>query len=152
MILASASGAPINAPVAEIPNVEPQLIEEKKTKEEVAQSVNTEAYIRNYFSDIPLLAEVSRCESGFRQIDAKTGKTLRGIKNNKDVGAMQINEYYHGETAKKMGLDLHTLEDNLKFARYLYEKNGARDWLASSPCWSHSKALAQSLDSKAQFE
>jgi hypothetical protein len=49
---------------------------------------------------------------------------------------MQINLGYHGETAQKMGLDLNSIDDNVAFARYLYEKYGAKPWMSSSPCWS----------------
>jgi len=143
MILASVSGNLMDmSATGQLVMVKPQLVEERNTKEEIAKIVSTEERVRKYFSDIPILVEVSRCESSFRQVDS-TGQTLRGMKNNKDLGAMQINEYYHGATAKKMNIDLHTLEGNLGFARYLYEREGARPWLASSKCWSKSNELAQ---------
>lgn len=143
LVLAGMTGTPVDAQATVVPQTEPQIIE--RTKEENEKPVSTEAYVRNYFSDIPILAEVSRCESGFRQVDS-TGKILRGKKNNKDVGVMQINEFYHSATAKKMGLDLHKMEDNLAYARYLYSKNGTRDWLPSSPCWAKPQTLAMRAD------
>ncbi len=146
MILSSAiGGSPVVAQVSEIPKAEPQLIE--KTKEEIEQPLTTEAYVRNYFSDLPIMIEISRCESAFRQNDEK-GNILRGIKNNLDVGAFQINEHYHSKTAKKMGVNLHTVEGNAQYARYLYEKEGARPWLSSSKCWSRSNELAKENPSK----
>ncbi len=59
---------------------------------------------------------------------------------------MQINEYYHAKTAEKMGLDIYTLEGNMAYAKYLYEKNGLSDWDASRPCWG--KNMTQTLARK----
>ncbi len=98
----------------------------------------TEEHVREYFSDIPILIDVARCESTFRHT-GKNGEVLRGVVNNLDVGVMQINEHYHLKTAKKLGLDIHSLEGNMAYARYLYEKEGARPWLASSACWAKYK-------------
>jgi hypothetical protein len=101
----------------------------------VSRDVNVEIYVRHYFSDVPLLADIAYCESTFRQYD-KGGNILRGKVNRSDVGVMQVNEYYHGKTARVLGLDLHTIEGNLAYARYLYKREGARPWMSSSPCWS----------------
>jgi len=102
-------------------------------------TVSTEAYVRDYFKDIPLLAEISRCESGFRQYD-KDGKPIIGLVNKSDIGVMQINTYYHGERADKLGFDLTTIDGNLGYARYLYGKYGSDPWVSSSKCWKASKA------------
>ena len=101
-----------------------------------------ETYVRNYFADSPILAEVARCESTFRQFDSK-GNPIRGLENASDVGVMQINEYYHAERAKKLGLDLYTLEGNMEYAKLLYKTQGTAPWSASKPCWgSHSAEVA----------
>ena len=63
--------------------------------------------------------------------------TLRRV-NPLDVGVMQINEYYHADTASAMGLELTDFEDNLTYARYLYERDGTQPWSASSACWNNS--------------
>ncbi len=99
---------------------------------------NTEEYVREYFRDTPILAEIAKCESTFRQY-GKDGKALRGIVNDDDVGVMQINLYYHGEDAEKLGLNIYTLDGNLKFAKVLYGKYGDKPWVHSSPCWSKYK-------------
>lgn len=104
---------------------EPILKEKPKTVREEVEA---------YFADIPILVSIASCESHFRQFE-KDGTVKRGDINRYDLGVMQINELYHGEKAKEMGLDLHTLEGNLKFARYLYEKEGATPWSSSSKCW-----------------
>jgi hypothetical protein len=129
-------------PVSTSPdNIQVQQLEAGKKDE--SKEVTTEAYVKNYFSDIPILAEIARCESEFRQTD-KNGKVLRGIKDPRDVGVMQVNEYYHGKQAIELGYDIYTLQGNVAYARYLYEERGegARPWMASSACWSRSKELA----------
>lgn len=93
-----------------------------------------EQYIRENFADTPILAEIARCESEFRQFD-KNGQVVRGRVDNADVGVMQINERYHLATAKKLGINIHTIEGNMAYAKYLYEKSGSRPWDASKPCW-----------------
>lgn len=96
--------------------------------------VNTETVVKTYFADIPLLIDIARCESRFIQFD-KDGKVHRGRVNNKDVGVMQVNEYYHLKTSKKLEMDIYTLEGNMKYARYLYEREGSQPWISSAPCW-----------------
>lgn len=93
-----------------------------------------EESVRSYFSDVPQLAEVARCESTFRQFGGD-GQPLRGKVNSDDVGVMQINEHYHGENAKRLGYDITTLDGNMAFGRYLYEKYGTSPWSASAKCW-----------------
>lgn len=112
-------------------------------KKDESKELSTEAYVRNYFSDIPILAEVARCESEFRQTD-KNGNVLRGTKDPRDVGVMQINEHYHLKKSKELGYDIHTIEGNVAYARYLYDENGegAKPWMASSACWAKFKELA----------
>lgn len=96
---------------------------------------NVEKFLNDYFADMPLMAKIARCESHNRHYNSK-GNVLRGEKNTYDRGVMQINLLYHEETAEKMGLDLHDINDNVAFARYLYEKYGAKPWMSSSACWS----------------
>ena len=102
--------------------------------EKTLPTLSTEEYIRKYFSDEPILAEIARCESQFRQQD-KNGETLKGLVNKSDKGVMQINEYYHGEKSERLGFDIHTLEGNARYARFLFEKEGVRPWNSSSKCW-----------------
>jgi hypothetical protein len=93
-----------------------------------------EQYVRENFADTPVLAEIARCESEFRQFD-KNGQVVRGRVDNADVGVMQINERYHLEIANKLGMNIHTIEGNMAYARYLYDKSGSAPWNASKPCW-----------------
>lgn len=106
--------------------VEAALAEEiKMTDEEI---------VREYFKDAPVMIRIAFCESTFRQND-KDGNVLRGVQNSKDVGIMQINEYFHADKAKQMNLDIHAIEGNMEFARYLFEREGTRPWNASKKCW-----------------
>lgn len=114
---------------------------ETNTQTTITEEVqDTEALVRAYFRDVPIMAQVARCESTFRHT-LKDGSVLRGRVNQNDIGVMQINTYYHGEKAEELGLDLYTIEGNLMYARYLYERKGTQPWSASAPCWS--RTLAQ---------
>jgi hypothetical protein len=101
-------------------------------------NANVEIEVREYFADIPLMAEVAKCESRYRQFE-NDGSVFRGKINDRDVGALQINEYYHAERAKKLGYDLYTLKGNMQYARLLYKEQGAQPWVSSSPCWKKSE-------------
>lgn len=111
----------------------------------VGKSITVEEYVRDYFSDIPILIEVARCESRFRQHDSEGG-ILRGEENFLDRGVMQINEYYHDEDSKKLGFDILTLEGNTAYARYLFEKYGVRPWKPSSRCWGKTAAYSEFIE------
>jgi hypothetical protein len=102
------------------------------------QSQTVEEYVRAYFADEPLLADIAGCESHFRQYDKK-GSVLRGESVREDVGLMQINETYHKDIADELGLDLNTMQGNLAYGRYLYEKQGSVPWNSSKACWGKSK-------------
>lgn len=108
---------------------------------EPKQSKTTREVVEEYFSDAPIMIEVAYCESRFRQVD-EYGNPLRGRVNSADVGVMQINEKYHAATASKLGHDLLSLEGNLAYARYLYETQGTKPWVHSSPCWNDVREVA----------
>lgn len=91
-------------------------------------------YVQEYFKDTPIMAEIAWCESRFRHLN-KEGEIFRGKVNKHDIGVMQINTLYHEEAAKKLGINLYTLEGNLAYARHLYETEGTRPWNSSKPCW-----------------
>ncbi len=102
------------------------------------QSQTVESYVRAYFADEPLLADIAGCESHFRQYNSN-GTVLRGEQVYEDVGLMQINETYHKSTADKLGLDLNTMQGNVAYGRYLYDKEGSAPWNSSKGCWGKSK-------------
>lgn len=101
--------------------------------------VTTESAVRAYFHDAPVMIEIARCESTFRH-ELADGSILQGKVDPADTGVMQINKRYHSRSAAAMELNLDVLEDNMAYARHLYETQGTRPWNASSPCWN--KTLA----------
>lgn len=103
--------------------------------------VTLESYVRDYFVETPILAEIARCESSFRQ-HGPDGNVLRGKVNKGDIGIMQINKYYHEEDAEKLGFDIYTLEGNLGYAKWLYGKYDSDPWVHSSRCWKQSPHVA----------
>lgn len=96
---------------------------------------------KEYFKDTPVLAEIARCESTYRQFGPE-GTILRGKVNSADVGVLQINEKYHSARSKELGMDIHTLEGNLKYGALLYKEQGSRPWNASKPCWGSATVAA----------
>ncbi len=92
------------------------------------------AYVRKYFADDPILADIAWCESRMRQSNAD-GEVMRGMIDRDDLGVMQINTRFHGKKARELGLDLHSLGGNLEYAQYLYDKEGTKPWFSSKACW-----------------
>lgn len=109
---------------------------------EAVQPLTLEEYVREYFTETPILAEIAKCESDFRHID-RNGNVLRGEQTNEDVGVMQINEFYHEKRADKLGFDILALEDNLAYAKWLYTKEGLTPWYSSEKCWQKYERLAE---------
>ena len=99
----------------------------------------TELYVRTAFKSTPVLIQVARCESQFRQTDSD-GNILHGTVDPRDVGVMQINEHYQGAEAAALGFDIDTLQGNVAYAKVLYAKEGTKPWTASEKCWSASDA------------
>lgn len=114
----------------------------QKKEEKLKKAMTVEEYVRSYFSDIPVMVEIARCESRFRQYD-DNGEVLRGEVNSLDRGVMQINEYYHLESAEKLGYNILTIEGNTAYARYIFEKYGVQPWSSSMHCWGKSVAYAE---------
>jgi peptidoglycan hydrolase-like protein with peptidoglycan-binding domain len=92
-----------------------------------------EAKVRTFFADIPVMISIALCESRFRQFDAN-GNPLDGGSGGM-VGVYQINRPIHASFALLRGFDINTVEGNLGYARYLYEREGTNPWISSFPCW-----------------
>jgi len=144
----SESVTPVTVPEAAVQEISDQSV--LKDIKPTEKSMTIEEYVRGYFSDIPVMAEIAKCESRFRQYD-KNGEVLRGEKNTLDRGVMQINEYYHNESSIKLGYDIMTLEGNTAYARYLFEKYGVKPWKSSSKCWSKTTAYSEYQQSKEEL-
>lgn len=104
------------------------------------QPITLESFVREYFAENPVLAEIAKCESHFRHY--RGNGVLRGDYDRNDIGVMQINERYHALRAEKNGFDIHTLEGNLGYARWLYEREGLKPWKSSRACWNGAETLA----------
>lgn len=113
----------------------PTFFSRNKKKNDESNQSNTESYIRDYFRDIPIMAKISKCESGFRQYNSD-GSLLRNSEGSSAVGAMQIMVSVHNPVLKKLGYDVTRLKDNLAFARHLYNQSGTQPWNSSKHCWS----------------
>jgi hypothetical protein len=105
---------------------------------------DVETQVKNYFQDAPVMVQIAKCESGFRQFD-KSLMPLRGGQSKTMIGVFQINEAVHAETAKKMGMDIYSLEGNLAYARHLYNRSGTGPW---APCVPDEKLLAVPTETK----
>lgn len=134
MVFSAVSGVTTPVPVPQAPAIEIQIPDVSSRKEVINQKLSVEQYVRKYFSDIPIMVNIAWCESRFRQYD-KDGNIFRGAVNNQDVGVMQINEYYHLDTAEEGNYNLYSVEGNTAYARKLYEKFGTDPWNSSRGCW-----------------
>lgn len=138
MMVSTLTGTTTPVRMPEIPKVENTVSEanivKQISKKDVSTMMSTEQYIRKYFKDIPIMIEIARCESTFRQLD-DDGEVHRGNVVPQDVGVMQINEYYHLNQAVKKNYDIYTIEGNTAYARDLYERQGTQPWNSSKPCW-----------------
>lgn len=101
---------------------------------QVGLTVDVEAKVREYFADTPIMIEIARCESKFRQF-TDAGYPLYGGYGGRMVGVFQVYENIHGDFARGKGMDIETLDGNLAYAKYLYEREGTQPWMSSFPCW-----------------
>ncbi len=149
MVISAVSGVTSPLTVTEAPKIDSgvseSLLIKQMSSKEIENVMGTESYVRRYFSDIPVMIEIAKCESHFRQLDSN-GEIHRGIANNGDVGVMQINEFYHLGEAKAKSYDIYTLEGNTAYARELYEEEGTSPWKPSKACWGKSVAALENKD------
>lgn len=99
-----------------------------------ASTTSTEAKVREYFADIPVMIEIARCESKFRQF-TDSGNVLRGGMGGGMIGVFQFYEAIHTGAAASLGYDLATLDGNLAYARHVYEAQGTTPWNSAKFCW-----------------
>ncbi len=121
-------------------NVAPGIAKEETVVADAPSQKTAKERVAEYFKDNPIMVKISWCESRFRQYD-KDGNLFRGIVNDRDIGVMQINTDYHSKTAERMGIDLTTIDGNMAYAKYLYDKQGTAPWNSSSPCWRNEVAM-----------
>lgn len=97
--------------------------------------------VREYFKDAPIMVEIARCESHFRQYD-RQGNVLKNPTSSA-IGIFQIMSSIHKDTASYKGMDIRSADGNLEYARYLFEREGTRPWLSSSQCWGAHNHIAR---------
>lgn len=99
-----------------------------KKLQELPRIVKNEVYLP------PIFKKIAWCESKNMQFNGD-GTVHRGVQNPQDVGKYQINEGYHLEASRALGIDIYTLQGNTEYALRLYKANGTRDWNWSKWCW-----------------
>jgi hypothetical protein len=104
------------------------------TKPTYFTPAESEVKVREYFKDIPVMIEIARCESNFRQF-TDSGSVLRGGDSGGMIGVFQFFESVHASTAKSLGYDLATLDGNLTYAKYVYALEGTAPWNPARDCW-----------------
>jgi hypothetical protein len=87
--------------------------------------------VRFYFADAPIMIDVARCETKFKQYTPDGSAYYDGTHTY--IGVFQINEKIHTPRALGMGLNIATLDGNLAYARYLYNTSGTNPWKGCLP-------------------
>lgn len=106
------------------------LIAEAKT----TPQRTVEDTVRTFFEDTPVMIDIARCESKFRQFNTD-GSVLRGGWGGGMVGVYQFYERIHAAAALALGFDLSTLEGNLGYAKHVYITQGTAPWDSAKACW-----------------
>lgn len=152
MVISAFTGATSTTTIKYAPKPEDSTyqIVRKASNDDIGNMISTEQYVRQYFADVPIMIQIARCESHFRQLDSD-GEIHRGVVNNADVGVMQINEFYHLDTAEKENYNIYTLEGNTAYARDLYERQGTAPWSSSKPCWGKYASVSTSVKTTADL-
>lgn len=101
---------------------------------QVGLTIDVESAVREYFAETPIMIPIAKCESKFRQY-ASSGNPLYGGAGGKMVGVFQIHSDVHAVFARGKGMDIETLDGNMAYAKYLYEREGTQPWISSFPCW-----------------
>jgi hypothetical protein len=94
-------------------------------------NANVEGAVRFYFADVPIMIDIAKCETGYRQYNSD-GTALHDPTGTY-VGVFQIAEKLHDPRATSMGYDVRTLDGNLMYARYLYNSSGTNPWKGCLP-------------------
>ena len=79
------------------------------------------------YRDFFILKNIAQCESNWTQFKNRELVISKG-----NIGLFQINRLVHEKIYIKMGLNMSNPFDNIKFAIYLYKRNGIKDWRAWS--------------------
>jgi hypothetical protein len=94
--------------------------------------VEIEAKVRAAFADVPVMIEIAKCESKFRQF-TDAGNVFYGGAGGGMVGIFQFYESIHKPTAAALGYDLATVDGNIAYAKHLYKEQGVTPWQSCVP-------------------
>jgi len=105
---------------------EAQVIEPRTILIEIIPEEKTiEEKIKEAFPEDEITAlRIAQCESGLNPL-AHNNRNKNG---STDGGLYQINSV-HDKRLNELGLDKYDIEDNIAFARRLYEENGWKPWV-----------------------
>jgi len=115
-----------------VSNAQSILAQESTVSVAATAPASVEDRVREYFADIPVMIEIARCESKFRQF-TDSGSVLRGGASGQFVGIFQFMESIHSSAARSLGHDLATVDGNLAYARHLYTQQGTKPWASCVP-------------------
>jgi len=105
-----------------------------EAKVEQPLNVRIEALATKYGVDVSVANRIIKCESSFKE-NAFNKNIKDGVHWSTDFGYFQVNDFFHEKEMIKIGLDIHTPNDNLEYGFYLLQRDGTRHWKASSKCW-----------------
>jgi hypothetical protein len=120
-------GSPALSPI-----ITEQALAVTRLEPKTVQESNQKA-IEAVFGVNNIMLDVARCESNLTHYQGDV--VLIGKVNSNDIGLFQINKMYHLEKSKELGLDIYILEDNITYAKWLYDREGTKPWSASKFCW-----------------
>lgn len=95
-----------------------ESVESYKTNEQIASDI---------FGDkADIMLAIAFCESSHRQFSTST---IPLVSSTNDVGFMQINRRWWGESAQRLGLDYENdLKDNMRMAKIILDIQGLKAW------------------------
>ncbi|MEZ4104197.1 MAG: hypothetical protein R3B60_02840 [Candidatus Paceibacterota bacterium] len=89
---------------------------------------------KQYFPDVGIMHEISKCESN-RRHRSSDGKLLPDSFGGSSRGAFQLLLRVHHSDMRKMRLSPFKDDDHFIYLRYLYDTKGTQPWYMSKHCW-----------------
>lgn len=79
---------------------------------------------------------IIKCESSMYGEAINRNRLPDGTIWSSDYGPFQVNDYYHKDIMKELGLDIYNQWDSLEYGFMLLSRTGVEPWKASRGCWS----------------
>jgi len=92
-------------------------------------------YSNEYSVDEVLVRKIIKCESSMYGGAINHNKDSQGNIWSTDFGLLQVNDYFHEATMKRLGLDIRNQDDSLRYGFILLSTQGTKPWSASKFCW-----------------